>query len=71
MEPKFSNWSCFVFLKSAQLPITFNPVGLAMPIPGLLGKNIIKNFSGKRPLDRNLPWFKQVWLIRLDATEYR
>ena len=37
-ELKFSNWSCFGFLKSAQLPIMFNPVGLAMPIPGLLVK---------------------------------
>ena len=37
-ELKFSNWSCFGFLKNAQLPIMFNPVGLAMPIPGLLDK---------------------------------
>ena len=32
----FSNGPCFGLLKSAQLPIMFNPVGLAMPIPGLL-----------------------------------
>ncbi len=41
-ELKFSNGSGFRFLKSAQLPMMFNPVGLAMlipglPIPGLLG----------------------------------
>ena len=35
-ELAFSNWSFFGFLNNAQLPVMFNPVGLAMLIPGLL-----------------------------------
>ena len=35
----FSNGPCFGILKSVRLTMMFNPVGLAMPIPGLLDKN--------------------------------
>ena len=50
----FSNGPGFGLLKSAQLPIMFNPVGLAMPIPGLLDKThrqrnrkVVKNHKNR------------------------